>query len=129
MTYILWIIFAVLVGLLGEKRKIGFGWALFWSIILSPLIGLVVVLLSDKKSNNKVTAKHRQFRELGEKAEFKSQFKEAVDYYMDSLYHLEHDYKNQKITKQIEEKRQKYILEIKDKIENVKISNPNLFKK
>ncbi|MBQ9884309.1 MAG: hypothetical protein IJM43_07650 [Bacteroidaceae bacterium] len=39
------------IGCMGEKRKIGFGWA-FGLSFLSPVIGLVIVLLS--KKNNKV---------------------------------------------------------------------------
>lgn len=34
---------------IGSNRRIGFGWALFWSIILGPLIGLIIVLCSGKK--------------------------------------------------------------------------------
>jgi len=49
--FIIWIVLAVLVGLLGKSRKIGFGMAFIWSLILSPLIGLIIVLLSkDKKA-------------------------------------------------------------------------------
>ena len=34
---------------IGSNRRIGFGWALFWSIILGPLIGLIIALCSGKK--------------------------------------------------------------------------------
>lgn len=34
---------------LGSNRRIGFGWALFWSLILGPLIGLIITLCSGKK--------------------------------------------------------------------------------
>ena len=44
--FIFWLLLSVLVGVLGGKRKIGFGWAFFWAIILSPLIGLIIALLS-----------------------------------------------------------------------------------
>ena len=37
----------VLVGLLGSRKNIGFGWAFILSVLLTPLIGLVVVLLSE----------------------------------------------------------------------------------
>lgn len=37
----------VLVGLVGSKRKIGFGWTFFWSLVFTPLIGLIIALLSD----------------------------------------------------------------------------------
>ncbi len=35
---------------IGTKRKIGYGKSVFWSIVLSPLIGLVITLLSEKKN-------------------------------------------------------------------------------
>ncbi len=39
---------AALVGLVGARRKIGFGWTFFLSILFTPLIGLIIALLSDK---------------------------------------------------------------------------------
>lgn len=38
----------VLVGLLGSRRTIGFGWAFILSLLFSPLIGLIIVLLCDR---------------------------------------------------------------------------------
>lgn len=40
----LWIIFSLFVGLIGYKNKIGFTLALVWSIVFSPIIGLLIVL-------------------------------------------------------------------------------------
>ena len=40
---------SLLVGVVGKDRKIGFGMSFLWAILLSPLIGLVIALLSDKK--------------------------------------------------------------------------------
>lgn len=37
----------VLVGLVGARRRIGFGWTFLISMLLTPLIGLVAALLSD----------------------------------------------------------------------------------
>ncbi|MBO7220120.1 MAG: hypothetical protein J6V21_02890 [Alistipes sp.] len=37
----------VLVGLLGSRRNIGFGWTFLISVIFTPLIGVVAVLLSE----------------------------------------------------------------------------------
>ena len=37
----------VLVGLLGSRRNIGFGWAFVLSLLFTPLAGLIFVLLSD----------------------------------------------------------------------------------
>ena len=39
---------AALVGLLGARRKIGFGWTFFVSVLFTPIVGLIVCLLSDK---------------------------------------------------------------------------------
>lgn len=39
---------SVLVGFLGARRKIGFGWSFLISVIFTPLMGLVVTLLFDK---------------------------------------------------------------------------------
>lgn len=40
----LWIIFSLFVGLIGYKNKVGFTLALVWSIVFSPIIGLLFVL-------------------------------------------------------------------------------------
>ncbi|NLD21170.1 MAG: hypothetical protein GX664_01580 [Bacteroidales bacterium] len=37
----------VLIGLIGSKRKLGFGWAFFLSVLLTPIVGLICVLISD----------------------------------------------------------------------------------
>jgi hypothetical protein len=39
---------AALVGLVGARRRVGFGWTFFLSVLLTPFIGLVIALLSDK---------------------------------------------------------------------------------
>lgn len=36
-----------LVGILGSRRRIGFGWAFFLSLVLTPLVGLIITLISD----------------------------------------------------------------------------------
>jgi len=40
---------AALIGQLGKKRKIGFGWSFALSLFLSPIIGLIITLCSKKK--------------------------------------------------------------------------------
>ena len=39
---------SALVGMLGASRRIGFGWSFVISLLTTPLIGLIVVLLSDQ---------------------------------------------------------------------------------
>jgi uncharacterized membrane-anchored protein YhcB (DUF1043 family) len=112
---ILFLIFSYWVGVLGRKRRIGFGLAFLLSLFLSPIIGLIVVLFSKKKIEFNESHKFFVYRELAKKAEFKGQTDQAIDNYMDSLYHLENDYQN--IDKHLEESRQKYIKEITEKLE------------
>ena len=38
---------SVLVGIVGSKRRIGFGWAFLASLFLTPLVGLLLALISD----------------------------------------------------------------------------------
>ena len=38
---------AVLVGIISSHRRIGFGWAFLLSVIFTPLVGLIVALLTD----------------------------------------------------------------------------------
>lgn len=38
---------SVLVGIIGSGRRIGFGWAFLISLIFTPLVGLIVTLLTD----------------------------------------------------------------------------------
>ena len=39
---------AVIVGLVGSRRRIGFGWAFLLSVVTSPIIGLIVTLCTPK---------------------------------------------------------------------------------
>ena len=36
-----------LVGLVGSRRRIGFGWAFFLSLIFTPVVGLIFTLISE----------------------------------------------------------------------------------
>lgn len=56
---IAFLIFSLLVGMLGEKRKIGFGWSFVLSLFLSPIIGLIITLFSKKKDIEFVEIKKR----------------------------------------------------------------------
>jgi hypothetical protein len=49
---ILWIVLSMLFASFGRSRKIGFGRSFLICIILSPLVGLIVVLLSEKHSDS-----------------------------------------------------------------------------
>jgi tetratricopeptide (TPR) repeat protein len=47
--FILWLIFCFVAGFVGDSRKIGFWGAFLWSLFLSPLVGLIIAFVSDKK--------------------------------------------------------------------------------
>lgn len=47
---ILSIILSFAFAAIGSNRKIGFGWGLFFCLILGPFIGLIIILCSKKKS-------------------------------------------------------------------------------
>lgn len=40
---------AAFVALLGARRNIGFGWSFLISLIFTPIVGLIFVLLSDER--------------------------------------------------------------------------------
>jgi len=116
-TFLLWILFSLLVGALGKDRNIGFWTALFVSLLLSPLIGLIAVLLSNKPSPKK-EHKWEIFNEEAKRAEFKGELKLALDKYLDSLYHLKNDYSN--LETSAEKQRQEKIRQAEMKIEELK---------
>ena len=87
-----WIVLAVLVGFLGSNRKIGFGMSLLWAVLLSPIIGLIIVLISPE-DNEVDQHRYKQYVDLAQKAKYKGNITKAIDHYQDALYHLEHDYK------------------------------------
>ncbi|MGN6804047.1 MAG: SHOCT domain-containing protein [Ginsengibacter sp.] len=49
----IWIVFALLVGVLGNERTTGFWGGFFLALLLSPLIGGIIVLASKSKSDLK----------------------------------------------------------------------------
>ena len=51
MIIFFYLCFALIVGAIGSNRMIGFGLALMWALVLSPIIGLIIVLFSEKKSD------------------------------------------------------------------------------
>lgn len=43
------VVVSALVALLGQNRKIGYGWSFVLCLFLSPIIGLIIILFSKKK--------------------------------------------------------------------------------
>jgi hypothetical protein len=91
---ILWLGLSLLVGIVGKDRTVGFWIAFFASLILSPLIGLIIVLLSGKDKRAQETRKYIACIEAAKKAEFKGQLETAIDLFMDALFYLKDNYSN-----------------------------------
>jgi hypothetical protein len=104
------------IGAIGNDRKIGFWSAFLWSVLLNPVIGLVITLLSDKKGVK--TYDFVYYKNLAKDAELRGDIAEAIDYYTDSLVRLESDYKNLDMRSEVA--RQKHINGIAKKIEALK---------
>ena len=60
MIFLLWIIFSAVVGAIGSDKKIGFWGGFLISLLLSPIIGLIVVLLSGSKVINVAVGEEKQ---------------------------------------------------------------------
>jgi hypothetical protein len=45
-----YVLFALLVGAFGSDKTVGFWGAFFWSLLLSPLIGIIIVIASKTKA-------------------------------------------------------------------------------
>ena len=67
--FLLWLVLSIVIGIVGNKRTIGFGLAFFWSLLLSPLIGLIITLCYPTKAD--VEYKERMLRQM-------QQLKEAM---------------------------------------------------
>lgn len=101
------------IGLINERQNYMIGAGV---LLICGFIGLVFFKNSSKKTIN---YKHKEYEEQAKKAEFKGQIKEALDLYMDTLYHLENDYPN--LSKINEESRLKKVVELKAKIDELKL--------
>ncbi len=120
---IIWTIAAFVVGYIGKDREIGY-WSTFAiSLLLSPIVAIIVALISKQiggVASNGGNGPHRFKGKWDEakKAEYKGQIETAIDLYMDTLYYLENDYKNMK--GEFEMKRLDLIVELKAKVEELK---------
>lgn len=44
-----WLALSFGVAYLGDSRRIGFGYALLWSLLLSPIVGFAITMASERK--------------------------------------------------------------------------------
>lgn len=82
------------------------------------LAGLLMTIFGGSKNNATTIHKFQQYEEKANRAEYKGNISEAIDNYMDALYHLETDYKN--LSKPMEENRRQKVDELKIKVSQLK---------
>jgi hypothetical protein len=118
---IIWIGAAFAVATLGERKQVGY-WGVFWaSLLLSPVIGLIIALVSSNlnSGSTKMVGGDRFKISLDEakKALFKGEIEKAISLYQDTLYYLHNDYKEVKGSAGM--KRMDLISQIESKIEEL----------
>ena len=81
------------------------------------LAGVLFIVFSNK-SKKKIEHKYKEHLELAKKAEYKGELSVSINHYLDTLFHLENDYKH--LSKNNDESRKKLILSLKNKVEELK---------
>ena len=105
------------IGLMNEKQNF-----LIVACLLS-IVGVLIIIFKSKKSNNVENHPFKITMEKAKIAEYKGDIKESIGMYLETLYHLENDYKTKKLAKSFEESRKKLISSLKIKIEELKARN------
>lgn len=114
---------------MSKKYNIGTTFLIIAGVSSLP-IGIIAIVLGiiirKKIKRIKVNEEHKflVYKKLAKEAESNGQIDQAIDYYMESLYHLEHDYENLRDSR-LEEGRLNHIKNIKNKIELLKRTKSN----
>lgn len=101
-VFIIWIILSGIIGSLGAERNIGGVPAFLISLLLSPLVGLIVVLVSDKKKGRRAGSKSSNVEDfnIGVKQskleEYKGNKEKAIDLIKEALFFAEEEQKIEK---------------------------------
>lgn len=123
---LVWIGLAFWVADAGKNKSIGFSSAFWISLLLSPILGLLIVLISPvleggvRRSNSITGSRDRYKISLDEakKAAYKGEIEKAISLYGDTLYFLDNDYKN--MNKKAEQSRLLLMSEIRERIKELK---------
>ena len=116
---IFWIVVSLIIATFGSEKKIGYWGVFWWSVLLSPIVGIIIAMLSPSIIEKNIEQhKWKGFVDKGKKAEYKEQYKEAIDFYMDALYHLENDYGG--LNGKLDDSRLGLVANYKSKVEELK---------
>ena len=112
---IVWFILSALVAKLGKNKQIGFNNTFLASLLLSPVIGYIFVLLSppepiEELTQSTITERFKYSLDSANRAAFMGQTDKAVSLFKDTLNYLENDYDKFRI--EAEQNRQAQIMQI-----------------
>ena len=112
---IVWFILSTLVANLGKNKQIGFNNTFLASLLLSPVIGYIFVLLSppepiEELTQSTITERFKYSLDSANRAAFMGQNDKAVSLFKDTLNYLENDYDKFRI--EAEQNRQAQIVQI-----------------
>ena len=112
---IVWFILSALVANLGKNKQMGFNNTLLASLLLSPVIGYIFVLLSppepiEELTQSTITDRFKYSLDSANRAAFMGQTDKAVSLFKDTLHYLENDYNKFRI--EAEQNRQAQIVQI-----------------
>jgi hypothetical protein len=115
MLVIVWFILSALVANLGKNKQIGFNNTFLASLLLSPVIGYIFVLLSppepiEELTQTTITDRFKYSLDSANRAAFMGQTDKAVSLFKDTLKYLENDYDKFRI--EAEQNRQAQIMQI-----------------
>ena len=112
---IVWFILSALVANLGKNKQIGFNNTFLASLLLSPVIGYIFVLLSppepiEELTQTTITDRFKYSLDRANRAAFMGQTDKAISLFKDTLNYLENDYDMIRI--EAEQNRQALIMQI-----------------
>lgn len=118
----LYIFICGLLGAIGSQKKLGFLGIFLISIFLTPIGGIIALVVSDRRRKAKLKAESRGepwkvLNREGRKLEMQNRWELALEKYKTALYELK-KYKN--ITEGRRQERQAKINQIEEKIREVK---------
>jgi hypothetical protein len=126
---IVWVGLGYAVAEMGKTRRIGHSSAFWISVLFSPILGLLIVLISpevDGKTSQSSSGasrgvsgdRYKVSLDEAKKAAFKGEIEKAISLYTDTLYYLDNDYKN--MNNKAEQSRQSLMNDIIEKVEELK---------
>lgn len=107
-----WVVLSFVIAYAGRNRKIGWAAALFFSLVFSPVIGLIAILVSSKKTS--ITKQWEDYEEGAKHIAKKGNTKEAIEKYTEVVARIE--YSSQKLNKREKETKESIVKRVHSEI-------------